>query len=145
MSETDFRTPEQEVVKLLEECADLRRAVAAISTQLARIESRVKRAFPAAAEQLPKRTSTVALAPSNMTRDEALDEFDRIAKLAASGDASAARHALETKLPSDLLCIAKELGISFTSSKPSKKTLLEAVFGKIRESVLLSKHSNRPR
>jgi hypothetical protein len=47
----EFRTPEQEVLKLLEECAELRRTLKTISAQLGRMENRMKRAFPTVAAQ----------------------------------------------------------------------------------------------
>src|SRR5690242_4685535 len=58
--DSEFRTPEQEVLKLLEECAELRRILKAISGQIGRMESRVKRAFPAAAAQVRERRAATA-------------------------------------------------------------------------------------
>jgi hypothetical protein len=50
---------------------------------------------------------------------------------------------LEAKSASDLLVIAKELGVPFSKSKPSIKSLREAIFGKVRESLLLTRHHPR--
>jgi hypothetical protein len=144
ISDSDFRTPEQEVLKLLEECAELRRTLKAISSQIGRMESRVKRAFPAAAAQARERKAGAASSSKSiLTPEQALAEFDRVVGLAASGASDEAERILETKSGSDLLAIAKELGVTFPKSKPSIKKMREAVFGKIRESVLLSRHSPR--
>jgi hypothetical protein len=142
--DTEFRTPEQEVSKLLEECAELRRTLKTISAQLSRIENRVKRAFPAVAERARKRvidgTKSVS---ASITPEQALAEFDRVVGLAASGATDEAQRVLEAKSAPDLFLMAKELGISFPKSKPSIRTMREAIFGKVRESVLLTRHSTR--
>jgi hypothetical protein len=142
--DSEFRTPEQEVLKLLEECAELRRTLKSISAQIGRMESRVKRAFPGAATQVRERkAATGTLGKSNLTPEQALAEYDRVVRLAASGASEEAERILEAKSAPDLLVIAKELGVTFPKSKPSIRKMREAIFGKVRESVLLSRHSPR--
>ena len=141
--DSEFRTPEQEVLKLLEECAELRRTLKTISAQIGRMESRVKRAFPGAAAQVRERkAATGNLGKSNLTPEQALAEYDRVVRLAASGASEEAERILDAKSAPDLLVIAKELGVAF-KSKPSIRKMREAIFGKIRESVLLSRHNPR--
>lgn len=141
---TDFRTPEEEVLKLLDECTELRRTLKTISTQLGRMENRVKRAFPAAAEKARVRAkSNRQLTGESILPEEALAEFDRIVGLVASGASEEAERIVESKSASDLFAIAKELGASFPKSKPSVRAMRETIFGKVRESVLLSRHSPR--
>jgi hypothetical protein len=143
-SDTEFRTSEQEVLKLLEECAELRRTLKTISAQVGRMENRVKRAFPAAAAQARERKDRARRSnEATITTEHALAEFDRVVGLAASGANEEAERILEAKSAPDLLVIAKELGITFPKSKPSIKAMRDAVFGKVRESVLLSRHTNR--
>jgi hypothetical protein len=144
IGDSEFRTPEQEVLKLLEECAELRTTLKTISAQIGRMEKRVKNAFPTVAAQT--RSRKVAKTGSNeatITPEQALAEFDRVAGLAASGANDDAQKILEGKSAGDLRVIAKELGVSFPKSKPSMKAMREAIFGKVRESVLLSKHNRR--
>jgi hypothetical protein len=141
---TDFRTPEQEVLKLLEECAEIRRALKSISGQLARMETRVKHAFPAVAQASRERASrNLRSSAASITPQEALAEFDKVAGLAASGAIEEAERILEAKTGPDLLVIAKEVGVSFSKSKPSIRAMRKAIFGKVRESVLLSRHNPR--
>lgn len=140
----EFRTPEQEVLKLLEECAELRRTLKTISAQLGRMEIRVKRAFPAAAKQVGARVASGANSASlSISQEEALAEFDRIVRLAATGASEEAEKIVDAKSAADLSLIAKELGVSFPKSKPSIRAMREAIFGRVRESVLLSRHSQR--
>ncbi|MGD1039001.1 MAG: hypothetical protein ABR878_17960 [Roseiarcus sp.] len=143
-NETQFRTPEQEVIKLLEECTELRRTLKTISAQLTRIENRVKLAFPASAKRERKRNAVESRSVNpSITSEEALAEFDKITKLVAAGAIEEAEGIVEAKPAEDLLVIARELGVSFAKSKPSVRAMREAIFGKVRESVLLSRHHPR--
>jgi hypothetical protein len=143
-SNSEFRTPEQEVLKLLEECAELRETLKAISAQIGRMEKRVKNAFPTLAQQARSRKSgTTRSSKATITPEEALAEFDRIVGLAASGDSKQAEGILESKPASDLRVIARELGVAFPKSKPTIKAMREGIFGKIRESILLARHNSR--
>ena len=143
-SDLGFRTPEQEVLKLLEECAELRRTLKTISAQVGRMEIRVKRAFPMTAVQVRARKAGGAhSSKATMPPEQALAEFDRVVALAASGSSEEAEQVLEGKSPQDLLVLAKELGVTFPKSKPSVKTMREAIFGKVREAVLLTRHNTR--
>src|SRR5262249_31673192 len=142
-SDPQFRTPEQEVLKLLDECAELRRTLKTISAQVGRMETRLKRAFPAAAAQVRERKVGSPSGKATITPEQALAEFDKVVELAASGANEEAERVLEAKSASDLLVIAKELGVTFSKSKPSIRAMREAIFGKVRESVLLSRHNTR--
>jgi hypothetical protein len=142
-SDTEFRSGEQEVLKLLEECAELRRTLKVISAQVGRMENRVKRAFPAVTEKLQERQKRSLDKDSLVSPEEALAEFDGIVSLASSGQTEQAEQALRHKSASELRAMAKELGITFPKSKPSVNAMREAIFGKVRESILLTRHSPR--
>ncbi|HEY5279319.1 MAG TPA: hypothetical protein VIJ67_06160 [Pseudolabrys sp.] len=144
MNESDFRTGDEEVLKLLEECGELKRTLKSINSQLGRIENRVKVAFPATAKRHQDRKSAAARqTSSSLTAAEALAEFDNIVKLASSGATIDAQDYLERRSAVDLLAIAKEVGVSFPTTRPSVKTMRQAILGKVRESVLLSRHNPR--
>jgi hypothetical protein len=141
---SEFRTPEQEVLRLLEECAELRGTLKTISAQIGRMEKRVKNAFPTVAAQARSRkVSSTAASKATITSEQALTEFDRVVGLAASGANEEAERILASKPAADLLMIAKELGVSFPKSKPSIKAMREAIFGKVRESLLLNRQNPR--
>ncbi|WP_194459571.1 hypothetical protein [Bradyrhizobium sp. CCBAU 53421] len=143
-TESGFRNTDEEVLKLLEECGELRRTLKTISSQLARIEARVKGAFPQAAKTLnDRRTANSALKTSTLSSEQALGKFDRIVNLASSGATSEAETYLARQASADLFAIAKEVGVTFPSSKPSVRAMRDAILGKVRESILLSRHSRR--
>ena len=144
MSGTEFRTNEEEVLKPLEECTELRRTLKTISSQLTRIEGRVKRAFPVAAQRQADRKAVQSRGTqSALSRDQALAEFDRVVKVAAEGRSDEAERILAGWALADLVLIAKEVGVAFPSSKPSARVARDAVAGKVRESVLLTRHTPR--
>lgn len=143
-NETPFRTPDEEVQKLLEECADLKRTLKTINSQLSRIENRVKAAFPAVATRIKEqKTARSAQTKSTLSSDQALAKFDDIVRLASSGATSEAETNLARHSSSDLLAIAREVGVTFASNKPSVRAMIDAILGKVRESLLLSRHSHR--
>jgi hypothetical protein len=144
--DADFRTPEQEILKLLDECAEIRRTLKSIGAQVGRMEIRVKRAFPGAVQKAKERSAKGARSNTeSISSEEALAEFDRIVALATKGEADEAERALEARSTNDLLTIARELGVSFSKSKPSARTIREGIIGKVRESVLLTRHTPRSR
>jgi hypothetical protein len=144
IDESEFRTTDQEVLKLLEEFVELKRTLKTISGQLGRLENRVKATFPNAAKQMQERKAKFTDQKANsLTSVEAQKEFDHIVQMARSGAASEAESYLERLSPLNLLAIAKEVGVAFRNNKPSIKAMREAILGKVRESILLSRHSRR--
>jgi len=143
-SEFEFRDSEQEVIKLLEECAEMRRMLKSISGQLVRIESRVKHAFPAATQKVKARELARSNAAAHpLSAEDALAEFDKLVALVTSGASHDAERIVDSHSSAELLAMARELGVSFSNGRPSVKDLRAAVFGKVRESVLLSRHNTR--
>jgi hypothetical protein len=143
-NETQFRTPEEEVHKLLDECAELKRTLKTISSQLSRIENRVKAAFPVVAKSVKeRRIANSSQKESSLSPEQALAEFDSIVRLASSGATSDAESYVARKTSADLLAIAREVGVTFASNKPSVRAMHDAILGKVRESLLLSRHSRR--
>jgi hypothetical protein len=108
------------------------------------MENRVKRAFPTAVAPARERNDRTRRSnEATITTEQALAEFDEAVGLAASGAEKEAERIIEAKSAPDLLVIAKELGITFPKSKPSIKAMRDAIFGRVRESVLLSRHTSR--
>ncbi|MGZ8395583.1 MAG: hypothetical protein ACXW3X_02870 [Rhodoplanes sp.] len=142
-NDVEFRSPEEEVVKLLEECGEIRNILKGLSAQLTRIETRLKRAFPSVNTRFSVKRSTAPSASATITPEQTLAEFDKVVDLVKSRFFKEAERLLTGRSSLDLLVISKELGITFPKSKPSMKSMREAIFGKVRESVQLSSHSRR--
>lgn len=101
-----------------------RRALQEMSSQLGRMETRVKRAFPLEANKVQERRRTQSLqTEATLAPEQALAEFDRIVALASTGATHDADSALQKIALPDLMIMAKELGVAFPKNKPSAKAL----------------------
>jgi hypothetical protein len=143
MNTKNFRTETEEVVKLLDEYRELKSLLREISGRLSRIEIRLKKVFPLSAarsDEKARHTRKGSDAGPMLTPQQAEEVFDEAVRLARNNPEEAEAF-LSNKHSSELLAVAKELGISFSKSKPSPRATREAIYGKIRESLLLSHHS----
>ena len=144
ISDGGFRTPEQEVSRLLDELASVREQMRGIAGTLARLELRAKRAFPNVASDRRLRASKGRLSTeATLTPEKALELYDSAVREVKSGSQDKALDLVRNLALPDLLVLHKELGLSLGHSKPSKKMILNGIFGRIKQSVMLSQHSNR--
>jgi hypothetical protein len=141
-----FRTPEQEVSRLLDEFASVREQMREIAATLSRLELRVKRAFPqVVANKQAKSAGKGAKAEATLTSEQALELYDRTVQQVKDGAPDEALDLLkELPLP-DLLVLHRELGLTIGHGKPSRKAVLNGIAGRVKQSVMLSQHSNRDR
>jgi len=147
MSDRDlFNTPEEEVKRLAEEIRQVKEMLRELSRTVSRIETRVKRAFPTtypkAVSTRQKNTSRKDEKPS-LSSEEAMLLYDRLVKQAKDEGFDSIYSKLSSMSVADLSVLRKELGVTLGKKKPTVKTLVDAVMGRIRESTMLSKHINR--
>lgn len=136
-----FRTGDEEVSKLLQEVSELRQTLKAISGQLGRMENRIRLAFPKISAQRPARRPKTDV-PS-LSSEQASLKFESLVQLASDRRTVDAERELEDLSGADLQQIARQIGASFPSTKPSVKALREGILGKIREAVLLGRQFHR--
>jgi hypothetical protein len=143
-----FRTPEEEVKELVKELRELKDVLRQISSKVAHIEARAKRAFPAAfpkASPGPRPPAPKISDPPTISQKEALKLYDDLVVLAKQGDKGEVQDRLEKMALPDLSLLSRELGVSLGKSKPSRKALISGVLGRINESMMLSTSSFRQR
>jgi hypothetical protein len=144
--ESPFNTPTDEVKRLVEEFRETKEALRGVSKRLSQIEVRMQRLFPSL---MPKNAGSrrekeeSAGAEPTLTPEEAMHVYDELVALARTDNHQSVHDRLGGLGLADLNLLRQELGISLGKKKPSRKVLEEAVIGRIRESVLLSRHSNR--
>ena len=136
-----FRTSDEEISKLLRECSELRQTLKAISAQLARMENRIKLAFPNVVHQ--RQPTRRAPTETSLSAEDAQLRFNELVALASEGKTLEAERELESISAADLLAVTKQVGVSFPRSKPSVRAMRDAILGKIRESLLLSRQFHR--
>jgi hypothetical protein len=140
-----FRSKEEEVSNLLEELAALRELIRDIAKKLTNIEARTKRAFPsAAAKRVARRGEANADPNPTLSAQDALTLYDQVVELAKLGAHDEATDRLARQSLPNLVVLSKELGLTLGKSKPSRKRLTTAIFGRVKQSVMLSQHSTRP-
>jgi hypothetical protein len=145
-----FRSTEEEVNRLLDQIDQLRQAVGTVSRQLSRIESHVKRAFPGAKKSIgiksaskgDKESEALLWNESTGHQEDIIRYFDRLVGLARENGLKAAESSLEKMNKTDLLALAKELGVSFVASKPTRKAAIKGLVSRINERIMISKHIN---
>ena len=143
-SNFEFRSEEKEVKHLLDECAEIRRALSTMGAQISRMEKRLRLAFPSVAKKLAIEKS----APTQkhnivFTEEQALEAFDKLVVAASSrrpGDGEAILHDFGSQ---ELRDIARAIGVNTGNSNPSVATLRAAIIGKVRETLSLSSHTQR--
>jgi hypothetical protein len=139
-----FRTPSEELQKLLGELARISADLREISMRVSQIDRHVRRAFkvPKMAPNADRAMRRPGSRPApTLSRDAALALFEELTHLARGQGLGAAEGRLETLGLPDLKLLAHELGISF-QSKPSRKTLRSRVIGRVNESIMLSRNVN---
>jgi len=147
MTDDVFNTPSEEVSRLVKELTETKEALRELSGKLARIETRLSRVFPAAfakAASNPKKEKVGKTSePTTLTDTSAKDLYERLVEDARNNRFDEVHQRLSSLSVPDLSFLRRELGASLGKKKPSPNALIEVILGRIRESVMLSKHSNR--
>jgi len=147
MTDDLFNTPADEVSRLAKELTETKEAVRELSGKLARIETRLSRVFPQAfakaAHEHKKDKQSKASEPTTLTANSAMVLYEQLVADARNNRFDEVRQRLSSLSVPDLSFLRQELGASLGKRKPSPTALIEVIIGRIRESVLLSKHTNR--
>ena len=144
--ENPFNTPAEEVKRLIEEIRETKEALRDVARRLSQMEVRMQRTFP---QLVPKKERSTrgsdrgAASESTMTPEQAMRAYDEMVELVRKDDRAGVHNRLAGLGLGDLNLLRQELGASIGKKKPSRRVLEDAIIGRIRESVSLSRHSNR--
>jgi len=142
-----FNTPTDEVNRLITELSETREALRDVSSRLNRIETRLKRAFPHAFANRPAKERSEnprkEIGVPTLTSETAQKLYEEIIEQARKSGVEDVRDRLSALSLPDLSFLRHELGASLGKRKPSAKTLIEIILGRVRESVMLSRHTDR--
>jgi len=148
MSEPNlFNTPTEEITRLVEELRGAKEALRDVSRTLNQIEARIRRSFPSLFPKQvagPKTSETLSERPS-LTPEQAMQVYEELVRHAKKGEQDFVQQRLSGLGPADLNLLRKELGATIGKKKASRKVLENAILGRVRESVLLTKHADRGR
>ena len=80
-----------------------------------------------------------------MTPEQATKLYEELVGQAKKDEYQTLHERLVALTLPDLNLLRRELGASIGTKKPSRRVLEEAILGRIRQSVLLTKHADRDR
>lgn len=148
MSNNVFNTPTDEAVRLASELAQVKDVLRDLLRKVTQLETRAKRTFPGA---FPAGAPRHAASPTGesveatFSPNQAMQLFEELVTRVRDGDAHGAERRLEELPLADLEVLRKELGVPLRARRPSRRAATSAITGRIRESVMLTQHTNRER
>lgn len=147
MSKKEIDTLDEEVVQLVEEISELKEILREVSRKLTRIETKVKRGFSATSPK--KSEAQLSQVPANTTKltalssAEVLEVYEELRLTAKNGNEEQVREKLSAMDAAELNLMCWELGATLTGKSPSRKKMLDAILGRIKQSLMLSRHIDR--
>lgn len=138
---------DEETVQLVDEIGELKEILREVSRKLTRIEAKVKRGGTALASKSSDFQSSQAAAdvkkPANLSADNILQVYEELRLTAKNGNEQEMREKLLALSATDLNLMCCELGMPPTSKNPSRKKMFELIIGRIKQSLMLSRHIDR--
>ncbi len=136
-----------DAMQLAEEISDLKEMLREISRKLTRIETKVKRRVTSrslsTSESAEANLASENQKTTNLTSAEVLQVYEEIRQKAKAGKEEEVKQKLSTMNLADLNLLCWELGASMNSKNPSRKKMVDAILGRIKQSLMLSRHIDR--
>ncbi len=135
---------EEESGGLVDEIGELKEILREVSKKLTRIETQVKRGV-LSAKSKNSELATVADVdkPANSSAGNVLEVYEELRLQAKNGDELEVRQKLSAMSATDLNLMCCELGMPPSSKNPSRKKMFELIIGRIKQSLMLSRHIDR--
>jgi len=138
---------EEETGQLVEEISELKDILREVSKKLTRIEARVKRgvisAIPKSAESPLSQPEITIEKPANLSAEQVIQIYEQLRLKAKNGKEEEVRKKLLSMTATDLSLVCLELGMPPTAKNPSRKKMIEVILGRIKQSLMLSRHIDR--
>lgn len=134
----------EETVQLVDEIGELKEILREVSKKLTRIEARVKREALSAASKTAESSSAAGVKKAvDLSAEEVLQVYEDLRLKAKSGDEEYVRKKLSSMSATDLNLMCCELGMPPSSKNPSRRKMFELIIGRIKQSLMLSRHIDR--
>ncbi|WP_293352109.1 MULTISPECIES: hypothetical protein [unclassified Microcoleus] len=131
---------------VLDEIGELKVILREVSKKLTRIEAQVKRGGLSAGSKTSE-FPAVAVAdvekPATLSTDNVLEVYEELRLQAKKGHELEVRQKLSAMSAADLNLMCCELGMPPSSKNPSRKKMFELIIGRIKQSLMLSRHIDR--
>ena len=135
---------EEESGGLVDEIGELKEILREVSQKLTRIETQVKRGV-LSAKSKNSELATVADVdkPANSSAGNVLEVYEELRLQAKNGNELEVRQKLSAMSATNLNLMCCELGMPPSSKNPSRKKMFELIIGRIKQSLMLSRHIDR--
>ncbi|MGL5058850.1 MAG: hypothetical protein ACRC62_02620 [Microcoleus sp.] len=143
MSDREILADGEESVQLVDEIGELKEILREVSKKLTRIEARVKREAISAASKTAESPSAGGKKTVDLSAEEVLQVYEELRLKAKSGYEAEVRQKLAAMSAADLNLMCCELGMPPSSKNPSRKKMFELIIGRIKQSLMLSRHIDR--
>ncbi|MEG4282363.1 hypothetical protein QUB68_04485 [Microcoleus sp. A006_D1] len=135
---------EEESGGLVDEIGELKEILREVSKKLTRIETQVKRGVLSARSKKSELATVADVAkPANSSAGNVLEVYEELRLQAKNGDELEVRQKLSAMSATDLNLMCCELGMPPSSKNPSRKKMFELIIGRIKQSLMLSRHIDR--
>ncbi|MBE9097443.1 hypothetical protein [Tychonema sp. LEGE 07203] len=135
---------EQESGGLVDEIGELKEILREVSKKLTRIEAQVKRGvLSAGSKKSQLSTAADVNKPANLSTENVLEVYEELRLQAKNGHELEVRQKLSAMSANDLNLMCCELGMPPSSKNPSRKKMFELIIGRIKQSLMLSRHIDR--
>ncbi|MCC3412227.1 MULTISPECIES: hypothetical protein [unclassified Microcoleus] len=135
---------EQKSGGLVEEISELKEILREVSKKLTRIEAQVKRGGLATGSKTSELPTVADVdKPANLSAGNVLEVYEELRLQAKKGHELEVRQKLSAMSATDLNLMCCELGMPPSSKNPSRKKMFELIIGRIKQSLMLSRHIDR--
>jgi hypothetical protein len=129
---------------VLDEIGELKEILREVSKKLTRIEAQVKRGVISAGSKTSELATVADVAkPANSSAVSVLEVYEELRLQAKNGRELEVRQKLSAMSATDLNLMCCELGMPPSSKNPSRKKMFELIIGRIKQSLMLSRHIDR--
>lgn len=138
---------DEETLNLVDEIGEIKEILREVSRKLTRIETQVKRGVTSAASKTSdfqnSQTAADVKKPANLPADNILQVYEELRLKAKNGKEQEVKAKLLTMSATDLNLMCCELGMPPSSKNPSRRKMFELIIGRIKQSLMLSRHIDR--
>jgi cysteinyl-tRNA synthetase len=138
---------DEQTVQLVDEIGELKEILREVSRKLTRIETKVKRGATAAASKTSEVQNYQAAVDvnksANLSAENVLQVYEELRLKAKNGNEQEVTQKLLAMSATDLNLMCCELGMPPTSKNPSRRKMFDLIIGRIKQSLMLSRHIDR--
>lgn len=136
----------EDVAQLTDEIVELKEILREVSKKLTRMEAKIKRGFSANSKKIAATASQSTVESKKavaLSSEQVLQLYEELRLQVKKGHEEEVEQKLSEMNVTDLHLLCWELGVSLSGRSPSRKKMLDIIMGRIKQSLMLSRHIDR--